>query len=462
MSDRLKEVIAELRKRQGTPSFIDRTFPKQCELLEDPSRFQAWNCTRRGAKSTSFAKRALRKLVNSPGSKGLYLALTLDSAREILWDVVEQQLTENFIPFKGYRREGIFRLDNGSQLRFFGVDGSYKEMKKILGQKQAIVGIDEAGSMTINMQELCYQMIQPALSDLQGDLIILGTCENIPNTFFERVLVGKDEFHTMWKKHIWTTHLNPYMAEIHVAEMERILEVNPLAAKASWFRTHYLNEWCADDDLLIIKFNSLINEVDKLPDFNDWLYGLGVDLGYNDATSFTVQAMSSKSPYLYTVESFKAPEMDLTDVANTIKALNDKYKVTWCEVDGANKQGVQEMQNRHDLGINLVSAEKTDKATFLRMFNDDYKQGKIKHIKSKCLPLELEQSQLMWIKDTDKEDPRCENHCNDGALYIWRKMRNYFKAEVSKWESEEQKMENQFKKESRERLNEESEMVFLF
>jgi hypothetical protein len=95
-------------------------------------------------------------------------------------------------------------------------------------------------------------------------------------------------------------------------------------------------------------------------------------------------------------------------------------------VDGANKQGVQEMQNRHDLGIKLNSAEKSDKATYLRLMNDDYLQGRIKHVGKDCEQLEDEQSKLMWIKGSDKEDPRCQNHCNDGALYIWRKMRTYF------------------------------------
>lgn len=425
--ERLKAIQKELSKRRRIlhpPTFIDDNFPKQKELILDPHRFQLWNCTRRGAKSTSFAKRACKKLNENPGHKGLYMALTLDSAKEILFDVVEKELDDNSIGYKADRNKGIFRLENGSQLRFFGVDSSYKEMKKALGQKLSIVGIDEAGSMTIDMETLCYQMTKPALSDLNGELILLGTCEHIPNTFFEAALTGKDSLSSLWKKHIWTTYENPYMAAIHHKEMEELKTANPNVVKASWFRTHYLNEWCTDEGLMIVRFNPLLNSVDEIPK-EEYFYGLGVDLGWNDASSFTVVAFSKHDPNIYVIESFKSKELDLTEVSNTIKTLDEKYKLFAVEIDGANKQGIQEMQNRHGHRTKLESAEKTDKATFLRLFADDYKQGIVKHVGEGCKQLETEQSQLMWLKDTDKEDPRCENHCNDGALYIWRKCRNY-------------------------------------
>src|SRR5690606_3647933 len=155
-------------------------------------------------------------------------------------------------------------------------------------------------------------------------------------------------------------------------------------------------------------FNEALNRIDKLPKFDNWIYGLGVDLGFNDDSSFTVNAMSSSSPYLYTIKAFKAPGHDITDVSNKIKELNSKFGFTWCVVDGANKQGVQEMQNRHDLGLTLITADKTDKATFLRLMDDDYKQGKILHVGDDCLSLEKEQASLVWIKGSNEEDPRCQ------------------------------------------------------
>lgn len=441
--------------------FKDPVFLLQNQILEDRSRFQGWQATRRGAKSTTFGKKACATASNTPGAKVLYLALTLDSAKGILWDCVEKELTDKGVKFRGYEREGRFELENGSQIRFFGVDSNYKEMKKILGQAYDLVGIDECGSMTVDMETLVMQMILAALSDRQGSLVLLGTAENIPNTFFERVMALM-ESSLPWKLWKWTTEQNPYMANQFAADKELILKNNPLAINTSWFKTHWMNLWCADDDLLIIRYNQEINHVEELPPFKDWIFGLGVDLGFNDATSFTVDAMSSKSPYLFRIKSFKAPGLDFTGTAKIIKDLNEEYKFTFAEVDGANKQGVQEMQNRHDLGIRLGVAEKTDKATFLRLMGDDYKEGRIKHVGSGCVALEKEQSQLMWIKESDKEDPRCENHCNDGALYIWRKMRNYFKPEKSEWISKDQGMLKRFEEEARQALDEREEALLLY
>lgn len=465
MSDRLKALMEEIRRRKGIPTvydFSDPNFPKQTEILAHSDRFQSWKFTRRFGKSRAAAKKGCNVACNNPGSKTLYLALTLDSAKGIFMSEIEGELESKNVPHHLDRQKGIFTLDNGSILRLFGVDSNYKEMKKLLGQGYDLVFLDESGSMTINVEELIMQMIFAALIDREGSLVMLGTAENIPNTFYQKVTEGKHK-DLPWLNLEGSTLDSPYTGRQFKEAMDMILERNPEAVKQSWFRTHWLNEWCTDDDLRIISFMETRNRFDVLPNFGDWIYGLGVDLGFNDATSFCVNAMSSKSPYLHTVRAFKASGMDFTDTANIIKKLNQEYDLSFCEIDGANKQGVQEMQRRHDLGITLNAADKADKATFLRMMDDDYQQGKIKHMVGQCTPLETEQQSLVWLKDDPtKEDPRCENHLNDAQLYIWKKMRTYFKPEVTEWKPVQERMIDQFREEGRRAMTEESETAFLY
>lgn len=460
--EEIKRRFPGLRERYD---FTDYGFPLQAKILEDDSRFQAWQCTRRFGKSTAFAKKVLTTLVNTPNSKALYLALTFGSAVGILWGIIEGELkSKGLIEGRDYttnKSDGEFHFKGGGMLKFVGVNANYKEMDKLLGQAYDHVGIDECGSMTVDMQSLVLNKILAALTDRRGKLTLLGTTENIPNTFFESV-TSKKENSLPWKVYKCSTLDNPYMATQFREDMEMILHNNPLAKEASWFKTHWLNEWCADDELIIVKFNEEINRVAKLPDYGDWIYGLGVDLGFDDDSSFVVNAISSKSPYLYTLKAFKSPGFDLTDVSTKIKSLNSEFAFTWCVIDGANKQGVQEMQNRHDLGVTLEAAEKTDKASFLRLMNDDYKQGKVKHVEGECKALEDEQSQLMWIKGSNEEDPRCNNHANDSQLYIWRKMRPYFKPEVSEWKSQDQKMEEKFLQEAKQLMDDEEELSLLY
>lgn len=462
----LRAHLAELQRRFPDKArrhydFTDYNFPRQAQILADKSRFQAWNFTRRFGKSVTFGKKGASVCANNPGAQTLYLALTLDSAKGIIWDAVEKEFKQHKVPYKPYYREGIFALKNDSIFRCFGVDAGYNEMKKILGQAYDLVGLDESGSMRIDVGTLIMQMILAALVDRDGSLVMLGTCESIPNTFFQKVTTGEHK-DLPWSIHRGHTEESPYTGEKFKKEKAMLIENNPEVVNTSWFKTHWLNQWCADDDLIIIDFDKERNRVEKLPDYKDWIFGLGVDLGFNDASSFTVDAMSSKSPYLYRIKSFKTPGLDFTGVAKIIRDLNDQYKFTFCEVDGANKQGVQEMQNRHDLGLKLNPAEKSDKPTYLRLMGDDYKEGRIKHVGEGCVALENEQDKLMWIKDSDKEDPRCENHCNDGALYIWRKMRTYFKAEVAPWKSKDQEMEDRFLEEAKRAMEEREEESLLY
>jgi hypothetical protein len=362
--------------------------------------------------------------------------------------------------FKGYYDQGIFELANGSVFRFFGVDAGYNEMKKVLGQAYDLVGLDESGSMRIDVSTLIMHMILPALIDRKGSLVMLGTAENIPNTFYQKVTDGK---HTdlPWSIHKGHTEESPYTGKAFTEEKERLLKLNPDVVKTSWFRTHWMNEWCADDDLLIIKHSEQLNETNSKPR-GETFYCLGVDLGFNDASSFTVCAYARNDPNLYIIESFKESGLDFTDVAKTIRSLQKQYEIYSVIVDGAAKQGVEELRNRH--GLSLKAAEKTDKATFLRALNDDYKQGRILVHKDKCQQLIQEQSQLMWLKDSPgKEDPRCENHCNDSLLYAWRECKNYmFQPEKTEWKPIQERMENQFKEEGRKILEDQDETMFLY
>jgi hypothetical protein len=254
-------------------------------------------------------------------------------------------------------------------------------------------------------------------------LTLLGTSENIPDTFFQKVTEG-EERGADWKIFKWTAYDNPFMREKWAIELNEILTTTPNAKDLSWFKTHYLNEWCTDDDLQIIPSKRIIYEKFRSDDYNNINYVLGVDLGYNDASSFVLMAYGNNKPNLHIVKAFKASSMDLTDVAETIKTLRSRYPIGKYIVDGANKQGVEEIKNRHNIA--LVPAEKRDKATYLRLLKDDVISGMVLIDPDECEDLTIEWDKLIWKNDKkDTEDPRCQNHCSDAALYGWRECSNY-------------------------------------
>lgn len=430
LTEEEKAILEEYYKRctkneaTGLIDFNDPEFELQNEIVNDfENRYKAHQCTRRAGKSFTEVVDHINTMQLFPNCRNLYLALTADSAEAITKDIFDE-LNERFKVGLVYKiQKRIWVHPNGSTCRMFGVDSSEKEMKKVLGQKLMKVSIDEAGSMTINMKRLVYQMIKPALADLRpnSSLTLLGTCENIPNTFFEAVTMGKDT-DVPWKVRKWTAYDNPYMREQWTEEINEMIEANPLVVNASWYKTHYGNEWCADDDLLIIPAKEM-QFVDHIQS-SDWVYVLGVDIGFNDANAFTVCAYSPKSNKTHFVESYKEAELIFSQVAAEIKKIQKKYNITKIWIDGANKQGVEEIKQRFK--IPLESAEKTTKTLMLNLLKDDIVTGTVLMNNNGCGELFTEWQQLMWKNENkEDEDPRCQNHSSDSALYAWRYCKHY-------------------------------------
>lgn len=398
-----------------SPDFI-----AQNNAIDDKSQLKAYNCTRRAGKSLSVAIDFVESASTLPATNYLYMALTIASAREILWDTLKDINDKS--QMGGIPNES--RLDivfpNKSKIKFAGADCSEKQMRKVLGQKYKKIAIDEAGSFTIDMKKLVYQMCEPTLIDLRGQMIMLGTCENIPLTFFEEITEGREPG---WSVHKWDTRDNPFMKEQWAEQIETMRIRNPNVIHTSWYKTHYLNQWCSDDNLMIIKLDSSTS-VEGVPLRRGYEYILGVDLGYNDASAFSVIAYHDYDKVAYVVESSKMSELDFTGVFHEIKKYTVKYAFNKIIIDGANKQGVEELRKRFELPLQI--AEKTDKAIFLRILRDDIIEGKVKVVESRNNELLTEWKQLQW-KDAHKEheDPRCQNHISDATLYAWREARHY-------------------------------------
>jgi phage terminase large subunit len=352
-------------------------------------------------------------------------ALTLDSCLAIGWDTMLEKLDAAKIRHSKNIARSFITLDNGSKIKFAGVDASEKEMKKVLGQKLRKASIDECGSITVKVNKLVNQMIDPALVDLApySWLSLLGTPENIPNTFFEKVTSGK-ESSLDWEVFKWTAYDNPFMAKQWAAKIADMTNRNPDIVNTGWFKTHYLNMWCSDDDLLIIPN---VNVIDDLP-LEKYHCVLGVDLGFNDANAFSVIAWDYDHPSAYIIKSYKESGMDFTATANEIKKLQSKYPISKVVIDGANKQGVMEMRQRHSL--NLDAADKTDKHVYLKLLKDDFTAKRLFTINSECDEFVEESQSLQWKDELKlKEDDRCQNHTTDSVLYAWREARHYYYAE---------------------------------
>lgn len=120
------------------------------------------------------------------------------------------------------------------------------------------------------------------------------------------------------------------------------------------------------------------------------------------------------------LEAAKEVHLDITDVANRIRAYQARYDIDTIIVDNSNKQAVQELQRRH--GIPLRAADKTGKSDFIEIMNGEFIQERIKLNPETCSQLAGEYAGLIWDERSAKreEHASCPNHLTDATLYAWR------------------------------------------
>jgi len=369
---------------------------------------------------------AIRTCCEHPGSSVLLVGLTRESIKRIYIKDVLSVINQRYkLGAEFNKSELSMSFPNGSVLYMAGADADESEMLKFLGQKFRLVIIDESSMYTnIDLRELVYAILKPAVADYRGTIALIGTPSNYTNSLFFDITTGKEGG---WSTHSWTAYDNPHIRDQWKEEIDFLKEHQPGIELTPRFRQHYLGEWYVDLSALVYKYSPAVNSVMGLPLDNVYHYVLGVDLGYEDATSFVLGAYSFHDPNLYIVRAEKAPKMLLTDVATKIIDYMNRFQVGQIMIDGAAKQAVEEMKQRYSLP--LTATEKTHKRDFIELMNTDLQTGKIKVLPG-CEALTEEWELLIWDEKQRKagnwiENSGCDNHAADAALYMWRHCYNY-------------------------------------
>lgn len=420
----LKEVLASRERPAGFKNLRDPKFKKQNAYLEDKSRLKALFCTRRAAKSYSGGLGLCEAALEWPGCSVLYIALTRDSAKKIMWkDVLKDINVRHDLRAVFNETSLTMTLPNGSVIYLTGVDANEEEKMKLLGQKYRRVVLDEASLYWINLRELVYGILKPAIADYRGDIWVHGTSGNITQGLFFDITTGKEPG---WSVHEWSAHDNPYVAEQWQEELDEIARERPKFRETALYKQWYLNQWVVDTNKLVYWYQAGRNDYGTLPRYpGEWQYVLGVDLGYSpDPSAFVLLGFHDHDKVLYGISSEELLEQDVTNVADRIKWYQSRYNIFKVVIDGSNKQAVEEMQRRH--GIALTAADKRGKADFIQILNAEFQQEFVRIDPKHNQTLITNWGKLVWRTEGDKivvpreEHPGLPNHIPDAFLYGWR------------------------------------------
>jgi hypothetical protein len=419
----------------AAPNFCDPAFPEQSAFIRDKSRQKVGFGTRRCGKSLGAVGWLLDGAFESTGCDVLLIGLVRSSVKRAMWKPGVKLLDKKHrLGGKFNETDLTYTLPNGSTLYLLGMDKDADQLEKLLGGKIKRVVIDEAGSYRIDLRELIFTKLTPALSDLRGEIAIIGTPTNLKSGLFYELTKEFDACNPgHWKRdgwscHRWSAFQNPYMVEQWNEDIARFKADTSNIEDVPWFIQQYLGRWVVDTSKLVYKYMPVRNDFDVLPDFQKkgrWHYVLGIDLGYEDDSAFVVAAYHDFDRTLYFLEGYAEPKLDITDVANKAKGYKLRYDLDAMIVDGANKQAVEEMRRRHDLP--LTAADKTGKADFIELMNAEFIKGLIKVQPDECAGMIEEYSGLIWDERSAKkeEHPACPNHWADAGLYSWRHCYQY-------------------------------------
>lgn len=426
------DVLTELIERERLlRDLVDPAFPEQTAFVEDDSPLLAGFCTRRAGKTMGVTKKFIRSELIYPGNKMLYCSQSLETAKgQLKDDCMDEELDRLKIRHTYNKSEARYRFTNsGGSLKLIGMDANEKQRKKALGQKYKLANIDEAQDYEIDLTKLVFQILKPAMADLRGQIVLSGTpADKVQGLFYDvttSAAVG-------WKIHQWTTFDNPHMLNQWQQEIEDFRQMFPNLEELSWFKQQYLGQWVIDLEKLVYKYNQAINRIEALPEFDPkapWYQVLGVDLGWEDASSFTLHAYRDYDRDSYITESWKKSQMLLYDVEKELKRYKKEYpNLSHIVIDNASKQAVKELEFR--TGLSLIPAEKAGKYDFIQMVNSDLKAGHLKIVAPKSQQLITELQTLVWDeraleKGVHKERSSCQNHCCDGGLYTHRFIYSY-------------------------------------
>lgn len=445
-SVKAKQESSTLADDQAKADFIaaSRT-PAQARASSDKSRRKAIRAPRRTGKSWYVLSEATENCLRKPWSIWVIVGLSRPSVQQIFWGLFKQISKQLELHVSFLETQLIAKFPNGSQILFRGAE-SRSEIEKLRGGQYDGVIVDECKSFAPAVfVELVQDVIEPALGDRRGKLILIGTPgDQLTGPFYEatceppipfkgadgvtrhsnKLYGSEDQTPYIWSLHAWTLRDNtecPWLWE----------EANKLKLVRGWsddhpsWRREYLGHWVAAKDKFVYRYQPSRHDYDgELPEGFQPVYVLGLDVGWKDADAICVWAYSRHDYHVYQVYGEKRPKQNITNLARWLHQVADMFPIDHMVYDpaGGGAKIIAELAEIHSLYFD-APADKKDKNAYIELFNTELDAGRIHILRGNPLGDELLENR--WLEKslgTPKrtEDPKTPNDLCDAALYAWR------------------------------------------
>lgn len=449
-------------------------FKQQRDALEDPSLRKAVLCPRRAGKSWTAMTFAFYTCLKQEYASVVLCLLTLKHAKQVYWKHMQRFATRWGLAVEWHKQDMTVTFRNGSTIMMIGAESS-EHIDKLRGDSYDLVVIDECKSFHPDvLNELVTEVVEPALDDRMGTLLMIGTPGNVLNGMFywatadyfetsledgskqpfartysapEQYWVDNPEKVPLaWSRHTWTRQDNitlPMLWEqsLLTKARNRWGDDHP-----TWQREH-LARWVPSHGSYVYRYgevlagpggSDLVSWIPNgkgphgLPEGHDWRFICGLDLGFEDDFAIVVAAFSMTDGNLYHVYDWKRNHQDFFQMADEIAKVLKRFGSFDAMVGDTGSGGAKtliETLNKH-YGFYIQPAEKREKFDYIEIVNGEFMSGRVKIIPRSGLDMELKTLQWLMEDDEDKallartgklkENPSQPNHLCDAFLYLWR------------------------------------------
>ena len=230
----------------------------QSEIWVDEARFQAVVAGRRFGKTHYAVAKLMSKAIEKANRNTWYVAPTYGAAKEIAWDMLLQELPEEYIR-KQNETALTIKLINNSVISLKGAE----KPQNLRGRALDYVVMDEFADMR---PEAWYEVIRPALSDRLGGAMFIGTPK------------GRNHFYDLWAKGMdgardWSSFQYTTLQGGNVPEEEVIAARDDLDERT--FQQEYCAEFVTYSGIIYYGF-SREHSVTEYPD-NEGTLHIGMD-----------------------------------------------------------------------------------------------------------------------------------------------------------------------------------------
>lgn len=374
----------------------------QAEIAKDTHRFRVLRCGRRFGK-TALAVEEIKGVALARESRIVYIAPTIQQARDIAWLLLKKELKAIIVKSKEAPSLELEVRNLKGTTSLIQLRG-WEAIETLRGQAFDFIVLDEVASMRnfwVNWEEV----IRPTLTDRQGSVLFASTPKGY-NHFFD--LCNKELTDKDFKSFHFTSYDNPHLnpEELETAKNSLIEER---------FSQEYLAEFTKTSGLVYREFNRLKHLYEVLPTKTNYKFYGALDFGYRNPAALLDAYFDGEN--LFVEDEWYKRERTDSQIAEyaSLKHYEAIYP------DPENAGGIEEL-HRKRINVREVVKGKGSIQSGIQMVREMLKRGNLK-INKKCVNLISEFEMYSYDDDkterNEQENPiKANDHALDALRYL--------------------------------------------